>query len=295
MNDEIAYPHWKEEYKSVLKSLPGKKVLVLFSGGKDSSLTLDFILRAGEEFGFNSEAHAAAFPVHRYTDAEKERIVSYWSERGSDITWHDVGKTDDHIKEAANPCHPCQQVRKELLKTVLTSTIEEWERLVLVPSYSLWDIVSYSLEHLLGDIYSDSNKGMDGEKDKRFMETAQRFYPVLKMKEGYSVFRPLIKYNGSDIVKTIEQKGIPILSIPCEFSEFRPKRILERYYNRMEMRFEYDQVLDFARRSLNLPDISSYVSIEKEEYYGWLSVWSNDNGINWFGTWMVSTSLGLKK
>ena len=153
-----------------------------------------------------------------------------------------------------------------MLKTILASSTEDWEHLVLIICFSLWDIVSYSIEHILSDIYSNSDAGIGIGKNRRFAETAQRFYPLLKMKEGYSVFRPLIKYNGSDIVKTIEQQGIPILSIPCEFSEFRPKRILERYYNRMEMRFEYDQVFDFARRSLNLPDISSYVSIEKEEY-----------------------------
>ncbi|MBW1920204.1 MAG: hypothetical protein JRI81_08275, partial [Deltaproteobacteria bacterium] len=80
-------------------------------------------------------------------------------------------------------------------------------------------------------------------------------------------FRPLVKYNGNDIVRAVKKQGIPFLSIPCKFKDYRPKRILERYYEKMALCFDYQQVLDFARRSLNLPDISSYDNIEKEEYF----------------------------
>ena len=104
------------------------------------------------------------------------------------------------------------------------------------------------------------------EKSKRFMETAQRFYPIIKMKEGYTVFRPLIKFNGSDIQKALEKEKIPVLSIPCEFRDFRPKRIFENYYKKMGLRFDYDRVFHFAKQSLNLPDLSSYTSMAKEEY-----------------------------
>ena len=147
------------------------------------------------------------------------------------------------------------RIQGELLKAV-----------VVVPGYTLWDIVSYSMEHMLNGIFSVSGNKSRTERDKRFMETAQRFYPLLKMKEGYMVFRPLIKYNQNDILKNIEQAGIPILSNPCRFRDFRPKRILEKYYEKTGLRFEYDRVFGFARRSLNLPDSSAYTSIEKEEY-----------------------------
>ena len=68
MSLEISYSHWRDEFISILESFSDKKVFLLFSGGKDSSLALDFLLRAKEEFGFGFEAHAGAFPVHRYTD-----------------------------------------------------------------------------------------------------------------------------------------------------------------------------------------------------------------------------------
>jgi len=87
------------------------------------------------------------------------------------------------------------------------------------------------------------------------------------MKEGYTVFRPLIKYNNDDIYKIIAQESIPLISIPCEFKDVRPKRILEKYYEKMGLRFNYNQLLAFAKQSLNLPDISSYSAIAKEDYF----------------------------
>ena len=263
MESGINYPRWEEEHKSILETFCDKNVLVLFSGGKDSSGAMDLIFRAGKRFGFDFKAHAGVYPVHRYPDEEKKRIESYWNQKGVEIQWHDLGETDEYIKNEVNPCLPCQKLRKRMLKTILTDLIDDWESLVLVTSYSLWDIASYSLEHIVNDFFSNS---VSSENNKRFMETAQRFYPMLKMKEGYTIFRPLIKYNSDDILRVIKEAGIPTLSAPCKFKEFRPKRILERYYQKTGIHFDYDMVFDFAKRSLNLPDISTYTSIDRDEY-----------------------------
>jgi tRNA(Ile)-lysidine synthase TilS/MesJ len=266
MCSNLNYTHWKAEYQSVLESFCDKNIIMLFSGGKDSSVAMDLIHRASQEFGFDFTAHAGTFPVHRYTINEKKRIESYWIKQGVNINWYEMGKTDDDLENSENPCLLCQRRRKELLESVLTRSIKNWHRLVLIVGFSLWDIVSYSIEHLLSGVFSNPDQGMGVEKNKRFKETAQRFYPLLTMEDGYQVFRPLIKYNNDDILKVITRKNIPTLSIPCKFKDFRPKMILEKYYQRMDMRFNYNQLIDFAINSLNLPDISFYSPIEKENY-----------------------------
>ena len=268
MPSDQFYAHWKKEHCHILESFNDKDIILLFSGGKDSSVAMDIISKAKEEFGFDFTAHTAAFPVHRYTGEEMERIDAYWIGRGERIVWHDLKKTDNALDTSKNPCRLCQEFRKNLLKSILTRSIENWHRLVLIVSYALWDIVSYSLEHLLNRISSDSDQRIGIEKSKRFMETGQRFYPLLTMKEGYQVFRPLIKYNNDDILNVISQKNIPTLSIPCKYKAFRPKRILEQYYQKMGLRFNYNQLIAFAINSLDLPDISFYTSMEKEDYLG---------------------------
>ena len=266
MTADIDYGYWREEHRSILESFPDKDVLLFFSGGKDSSLAMDFLAKAAEEFGFIFEAHAAAFPAHRYTMPERDRMETYWNKRDIDIIWHDLGVTDDCLRESKNPCIPCRDLRKKLLRTLMKKSENRLANLVLVINFSLWDLVGYTLEHILSDIFSKAAEGKGIQKSLRFIETSQRFYPLLKMKEGYTIFRPLIKYNNGDILELIERKSIPLLSIPCEFRDYRPKRIFEKYYNLMGLQFSYEKVFDFSKKNLDLPDASSYSGIEKEEY-----------------------------
>jgi len=266
MNSNLIYDHWEKEHKPILQGFRDKNVIMLFSGGKDSSVALDLMTMAKEEFGFDFTAHSATFPNHRYTDAEKIKIESYWGKRGIKIIWYDIGEKDDRLANSGNPCISCQKLRKHLLNSILAGFIEKWDDLVLIVNYSLWDIVSYSLEHLLAHTFCSHDRKVSIEKNKRFRETSQRFYPFLTMKEGYQIFRPLVKYNNDDILKVITQKNLPVLSIPCNFKDFRPKRILERYYEKMGLRFDYNQLMHFANESLNLPASSAFTAIEKEEY-----------------------------
>jgi len=268
MNTDLTYTHWKKDHESILENLSDKNIFMLYSGGKDSSVTMDLIARAGKEFGFDFQAHAGAYPVHRYTAQEKSNIEFYWDKRNVNIIWHDVGKTDEYIDKSSNPCIGCQELRKKLMKQILTGSIDDWNKLVLIVGYSLWDLASYVAEHLLDSIISEYDSENRIQKNKRFKEIAQRFYPELTMHEGYTVFRPLIKYNNDEIKNRLAKEGIPTLSIPCKYKDFRPKRILEKYYESMGLRFDYDKMFDFAKRSLNIPDISAYTSIEKEEYLG---------------------------
>ena len=79
MNSEANYDFWKNDNRFILEGLSGKRNCLLFSGGKDSSLAVDLMLKAKTEFGFDFEVHSAVFPVHRYMSGEMERLESYWN------------------------------------------------------------------------------------------------------------------------------------------------------------------------------------------------------------------------
>jgi tRNA(Ile)-lysidine synthase TilS/MesJ len=257
---------WMEAYKAILESLSQKRVLLFYSGGKDSSLCMDLMHHASKEFNFSFEAHAGAFPKHRYTREERNRLERFWQKRGIPVKWHEFVEKDADLEGSQNPCLLCQQIRKRLLFQIVQERAEDMEKLVLVPAFSLWDLVSYALEHILSDRISLEENPASHRDMQRFHETAQRFFSHLKMHEGYEVFRPLIRFNRPDIVETLVERKIPTLSIHCNFSSFRPKRLLQNYYQKMGLHFSYDSLLAFTQKSLDLPSFTRYVSMDKSEY-----------------------------
>ncbi len=226
---------------------------------------LHLFAQARQEFDFTFQAHTGAYPHHRYTHSEIERLTNYWQTHDVNITWHPVAETDDALGKGANPCHKCQQIRKHLLKNYLLKTVPQWNQVVLVISYSLADLVSYAIEYVLGGVLAQSS-GVTA--NQRFLETAQRFYPLLEMKEGYQIFRPLIRCNDPEIEALINAEKIPILTIPCAHKDHRPKRVLGQYYASQELRFDYNRVLAFARNALDLPNISAFRDLSMEDYLG---------------------------
>ena len=163
----------------------------------------------------------------------------------------------------------CSQIKKKILVSQLNGMISDWNSIVIVMSYSLWDLVSATIEHISSATFSDKDylSSLQGKSSgERFIETAQRFYPMLKLKGGPAIYKPLIKYNDQDIRKFISENSIPLTTTPCNYKEFRPKRIFATYYEKTDLFFDYSKVLDFAKKVLNLPDISYYEEIDIEDY-----------------------------
>ena len=271
MISHLTYESWIDDNRVYLKTFYDKRVLVTYAGGKDASVILHYLIRAKEEFGFEFETHAVMFPQHVYTSDDKNKLDSYWKERGVSINWHSID-TDDFSFEIAkekgqNPCEVCHLEKRQFMLDYLNSSVTDWNSLVIIAGWSLWDIVGYTLEYLFGSVYA-KNEGMYQGKsiDERFFRTSQRFYPMMKMKEGYSLCKPLLRYNDQDIIKVIQDNQIPILTTDCKYKDYRPKRLFAESYIKMGMYFDYDKVLKFAQEALHLNEPSSYTNLDKKEF-----------------------------
>jgi tRNA(Ile)-lysidine synthase TilS/MesJ len=271
MKSNLNYATWINDNKEYLKTFYDKRVLVAYAGGKDASVILHFLIRAKEEFGFEFETHAAMFPTHVYTKDEVNKLDSYWKAQGIPINWHPIHENESAFEIArqrgTNPCEVCHSTKRKYFLEYLDRTVTDWNSLVIIAGWSLWDIVGYSLEYLLGSVYSKNNALFQGKAiDDRFFQTSQRFYPMLKMKEGYYLFKPLLRYNDQDIIKVIHENQIPILTTDCKYKDFRPKRLFADCYITMDLYFDYDKVMKFAQEALNLQKPSSYTDLHKEEF-----------------------------
>ncbi len=273
MKSCLNYSSWKTHNQAILKDLSDKKVMVPYSGGKDSSVVLYLIQKAAEEFDFTYEAHGVFFPANVYSAEDVKKIDSYWHKRNVSILWHKAPVSDEYLAEALkkgqSPCLTCIQMKKKILASQLNRTISDWNSTVIIMSYSLWDLVSATLEHISKATFSDkdySSSLQQKSSDERFIETAQRFYPLLKLKGGPTIYKPLIKYNDQEIKNFILENSIPLTTTSCSYKEFRPKRIFATYYEKTDLFFDYSKVLDFSKKVLDLPEISYYEEIGMEKY-----------------------------
>ena len=273
MDSTLSYEKWKTRHRQILESFPHKKLMMFFSGGKDSSLVLHFIQKAGEEFRFAFETHAGIYPHHVYSSKDRDALDQYWKSRGVEINWHEIGESDDRLAsalaEGVSPCLVCNTAKKKDLMDYMKKLPVDLNSLVIVMSYSLWDLVSATIEHTLGAVYASAKTSAPvrhKSTEERFYETAQRFYPLLKLKDGFSIFKPLIYYNDQDITTLIAEEGIPLLSSTCRYKEYRPKRLFAQYYEQMGLRFDYEKVFRFAQTALHLPEESFFTQMGEDRY-----------------------------
>jgi tRNA(Ile)-lysidine synthase TilS/MesJ len=273
MASPIRYSTWKIGYLPVLKGFTGKRIILTYSGGKDSSAGLHLLHRASTEFDFELEAHAVLFPHHVFPASEIQKLGDYWRRQGVRIQWHDAVTSDKDLEagvdHAPNPCLVCNRAKKRILIDQGKAIFGEPHSVVLMMSYSLWDLVSATLEHILGGYYSEQPGTIDENNHNpgnRFLETSQRFYPLIRLKNGLQIFKPLIRYNDQQILGLIEHTGIPLSEIPCRYREFRPKRLFCRYYEKAKLQFDFDQVFTFATNVLKIPALSYYEALDMDTY-----------------------------
>jgi tRNA(Ile)-lysidine synthase TilS/MesJ len=211
------------------------------------------------------------FPTHVYKTDEVKKLDSYWKGRDTNITWHPMTESElgfnATMQNGANPCEFCHSTKRKYSLLYLDQTVTDWNSLAIIVGWSLWDIVGYSLEYLFGSVYSDRESLYQGKSIKeRFFRTSQRFYPMLKMKEGYTLYKPLLRYNDQDILSVIRENEIPILTTDCKYKDYRPKRLFAECYKKMDLRFNYNKVMKFAQDALILEKPSSFTNINKEDF-----------------------------
>ncbi len=263
----IIYRQWKQEHAPLLETFQHKKVFMLFTGGKDSSVILWMLLKASREFGFCFETSTGRYPLGVFPDAEVEKLNTYWRDKGVQIMWHEVDASDELLSQAQsrgeNPCRLCQSIKHSFLFSHLTNLDYRLSDIVLILSFSLWDLVSYSIEYLVEGVYNV--RGTKGNGDRR-ISTSQRFYPVIQLNDGLTVFKPLLKYNEQEILQVVTEQKIPLSQAECAYKRYTPKRILFDYYRQANAFFDYNQVFNHVSSSFHIHELPGYPGMSSLEF-----------------------------
>ncbi len=273
MSNPLSYSSWQSLHHDTLTTLNGKDIVISYSGGKDSSLLVDFFLRARPVYGFTLHVHGVAFPTHVFRPEDQEALSRYWRDRGVDIVWHGPGThceadLDRLFEGKSSPCVRCSQAKKSSLFAYFKARETCWENLVVVIGYTLWDLASATVEHALRTGFGGGATGSyQGRRpEDRFLEIAQRFYPLLELSNGLRIFKPLIQYNDTEIADLTRALDIPLTRGECRFKAYRPKRLLAEYYSLFGLQFTYADVYAFARKAFDMPAIDFFQKIEMNAY-----------------------------
>ncbi len=268
MDTARVFDLWEERNAPYLTRFRGKKLVIAFSGGKDSVVCVHLLNRLREKYGYEAEAHLYAFPRHLYSPAYRAAITDFCASRAIPFRYHEADPSLPDIRGLPDPCRVCQMARKKGLIQLFPALGVPPSKLVLVSGHSLWDLAGYALEHLIDHELADQREHDATQAKERFLEIAQRFYPYLEMKEGYAAYRPMHFLNQEEIRGLLQDSGVPPQDSPCEFGTRRPKKFLAGYFERFGLEFSYDRVMEFAKRHLQLGDKADVEKLDRDEFLG---------------------------
>ena len=260
------YEKWRTQNREYLEKCRGKYVAVTYSAGKDSSACLFLLHEARKEYGYDLGGFLYAFPKHRYTVEFCDTLPRFWSSFDIDVVCREAAEEDSILENQENPCRPCQNLRKKVLPDIFSRLARPIDEVVIVSGHSLWDLAGYALDRFVADKLAASTDYAESFSEERLLEISQRFYPFLSMKEGYSVYRPMLFLNSEEIKFICEEKSLPVLDVGCRYSYKRPKKILGDYFERFGYQFDYRQVLAFAKEHIRIAELERIQKISREEY-----------------------------
>ena len=99
-NEGLIYSSWKTDHRRILETFLGKQIIVTYSGAKDSSVVLHYMIQPAKEFGFHFGTHGVECPEHVFTGEDKHRLDAYWRERGMTSRWHAVSESEEKLSGA---------------------------------------------------------------------------------------------------------------------------------------------------------------------------------------------------
>jgi tRNA(Ile)-lysidine synthase TilS/MesJ len=259
------FQKWETHNRDYLNACQKKRLIVTFSGGKDSSACLLLLHKAKDQYNYDLEAHLYAYPRHIYEEDFKEELLSFWGKQGVKLLFHPSEEDDLLLEHQENPCITCQGIRKKALFRLLPFTEKSISNLVIVSGHSLWDLASYVLEVFIARELADYSHREDPVSAERFIEISQRFYPFILMREGYAVFRPMLCLNQKEIEHILKTENLLALDTSCRYSRFRPKKVLQNYFQMFDYEFSYKKIIELAKK-IGISDISKIKHLSQKEY-----------------------------
>ncbi|BDU51620.1 tRNA lysidine(34) synthetase [Haliovirga abyssi] len=181
---------------------PGDKIVVGISGGKDSLVMLNTLIRVKLIAGFDFEIIPIFISKTEKISLEVEKIKKYISEIGLKLIVKSttIDKIVFEDKKVKNPCFLCSRIRRGVLYTMMKELGAN----------------KLALGHHLDDIIETFFMNMFYQGNMNQMK------PIYRSEQyGYEIIRPLSFVEEDTIIKYARKAKLPIINIDCKFSSVK--------------------------------------------------------------------------
>lgn len=264
---------------------PGSNVLMWYSGGKDSNVLLDLLVKYKQRHDFKLSVYLVTVPFMVYRSGDEKQKdamknnLDFWRHKGIFINLiiprlpnGDLYTDDSNLDLWDTKCYSCEKIKTASLSRIVK---EQKKDFIIATPHSVYDILGYVMElvHLSGGLphgWEDIDK--HSEEYERLMILARRCYPKVSIKGNpkISYIRPLIDAPSKLFIEYNNKEGIPIIPENCknigggDFVPFKRipmmgadllARLSPGANSGKRFAENYRRIMDFARTGKILPPL----------------------------------------
>lgn len=247
---------------SIFNQLSGKKAVLFWSGGFESTFLLNFFLQNKVQEICDLKVIAVTFPQEIYVWEQVDKLKRFGETNGINFVVLTPKETISHDYPYTAACGKCKDIRRKIILEYLHhGTLNSRENTVYVTGHNLDDLASYTIE-----LIAKKFDGDYGENRNRFLECSNKFYETFNYSDTITLFRPLATYSKRELVKhSVKNSQFAIVNKKCYWSNQR-KRTLQNYFDMGKIALSYDKVEKVFLQNFEMASDEEYRSIPFDTY-----------------------------
>lgn len=240
----------------------GKKIVLLWSGGFESTYLVKEIISHGIYKICDLEVFSILFPEDIYDEEKMDDAENYLKSLGIKTCFVSPAKRIDRDSVPYNKACPiCKEIRREAINNYLAS--RSGEKLVFMTGHNLDDVSSYLLENTVNYIGNSIE-----QRRARQLETSNKFYRVFNYSDTLSIYRPLLRYTKIELEKQsfgVLDDTFSVTKAKCYWINQR-KRVLQNYIEQSGVTPDFDKTLEVYKSLFELPREEDFRALGFDTY-----------------------------
>lgn len=246
--------------------IEGKHAVLFWSGGYDSTFLYNLFIKNRLYNVADLSIVIIRCPQEIYDGKRVKKALDFLSLLPVRVYCFEPQEEIAADIEFSKACSVCKRIRRTaILKALedIRSKATDGKEILLVTGHNLDDLASYYLENV--------TYGLDKNSDKyreRFIETANKLFPVFDYGDNLKIYRPLIKFTKKQMLEIFsdsENAELTLCNKKCRWLRQR-KRLLQEYLSATDVRLDYNLIEKNFKSRFVMPTDDEFKSLPVVTY-----------------------------